>query len=663
VADGFETIGWVLKVQDKATAQVDKIVGVMDKQIASIAYATGNVSNAIAAWGERNGPAAKGVAALTTLVTRSLGSVGNSARVELQDALVRGFEAAAKGGIGALGNVMTKGLRGAEAGIVKFADAYVGAVVSGIEKAQSFWAFLSKREFTFGELFGKGAEGTKKLGLGFVSLAKSVGGATKAIGGAGAASFAGAWKAVGAGLRSGAQNIGTFFQKLISIEKIAKFFKGAGGVVGILLGPFGKLLDLFQPIIDLLVEQFTPAFETFSAILKTALGPFSMTLELIAQNLAHAIMPLVKPLASFLELAALHVGVLVAELLKGKPEGIMATMFGVIKKAQPVLMRVLSVLLDAGKQIGGTLLDGAMKLLPVIVDLGVKLLDAFLPLIPPLTKLAVALLEHVFIPALLAIAKILDEHVIPFIADWMPAVGILIEDTAAQVAEFWGNIGKYANDFKILFIDPITGWLTGLWDTIINFLATLPDKAADMLRSVGASARSLLDTLGLGNVGARVQGVFGALAQIVTTPLDTMKGVLNDYLISFANDALKWEVPVVGGSLAEALGLAPGYVIPKLAEGGIVEGQRGKGITANLGEAGPEAVIPLKREVLERTLAPIIPDIKFPALDRLVELAQGIDRTLSQGTLRVLTMNPEARDERGAGDIMLAPGMAGGGSW
>lgn len=649
MADGFETVGWIFKMKDAATASVAKIVKKLEENIYDVATGVSSVSEKFYEWGSGRSKVGKSIAFAAGFVAQSFENVVGSALTEISEKFAETFESVVSTGKKVLFAPFKAGFELWTSTGVRATELMIAGIERLQEGARRAYAVIFDREFSFGELFTLGADGLKKMSLGFLSLSKSALAAAKTLGGN---TFAGAWKAITVGARSGAQNLGVFFQKILGIEKIARFFKGAGGVVGILLGPFGKLLDLFSPFVDMIVEQITPAMETFSAIIKTALGPFSMTLEIIARNLATAIVPLIKPLASFLELAAVQVGVLIQNMLKGKPEKMMAGMFGILNKARPVLMQVLKTLLDSGKLIGATLLDSMMKLLPLVVELGVGLLEAFVPLIPPLTKLSIALLENVFIPALLAIVKILNDHVVPFIKDWMPALGIVIDDVATQVAEFWGNLGKYAEQFKILFIDPIMKWID---DTVAYFgklidVFAMEGVFAGLQRTIGDffgfatdGIQKLLELVGLAEEKGEGEGASMQKAESARRISD--------------EDIKRLELESGGDRDIFAKKMRELRKQRGLAKGGVTTGPT----TRLIGEQGPEMVLPLKREVIERTLAPILPEMKFPALDRLVEIAAGIERVLMGGALRVRTdqQAAPARDERN--DLHMAPGMMGGG--
>ena len=135
---------------------------------------------------------------------------------------------------------------------------------------------------------------------------------------------------------------------------------------------------------------------------------------------------------------------------------------------------------------------------------------------------------------------------------WDNTLGPLIDG----IGEFFG-LGKNAGDrFK--------DWLKGLWT-------------------------GLMDIIGIDSFVGNMKGIIGSILGVLETPINFIKGVINDWIIAPINDVLNWNPPVIpGGKIKNIIGIDNiGY----MARGGVVTGPT----TARLGEQGPEAVIPLSK--------------------------------------------------------------------
>lgn len=81
------------------------------------------------------------------------------------------------------------------------------------------------------------------------------------------------------------------------------------------------------------------------------------------------------------------------------------------------------------------------------------------------------------------------------------------------------------------------------------------------------------------------------LTGIGETLWNVIKGPLNS-VVGFVNDMIDWDIPVVpGGTIGEILGIGN---LAEFAKGGIVTGP----VAGLVGEAGPEAIIPLSKDKL-----------------------------------------------------------------
>lgn len=554
VADGFETIGWVLSVKDKASDAITKVTSFLNDKVGGSAQVVSNLVSDITGYMGLGGP-----------VVGVLDSVGTA------------FGDIFKGGL-----LVADDLGDVASGAIKNVTRLVGKLTTNV---------------------GQGLKGAL---TGTLSL-----------------------------IRRSAVGMSDMLQRVIDMDDLAKGFKAMGGIAGVMLGPFGGLLKLFKPLIDMLVRQIMPAVETFFAIIETSMGPFSMTLEIVARNLATAIVPLLKPIMVFLELAAVQLGFMLQKLLKEGAGGVSGGIMGAV--------------MSIGKAV--------MKLLPVLLPTLLKLVQALLPLIPPLLKIGVALLEKVFVPALLAIAKWMDKSLIPFIDDWMPAVVTVLTDVAKQVEEFWGNFPRYANDFKVLLIDPITGWFTDLWkhvsgllDGVIGFVKPVASKFKEyVIDPIMTLIQPVVAVVG--GLASKIGKLFGGEEE-VAVPSDESRTAQEAGLTGLTGEARR-------EALDEYLRTRKG-----MARGGVATGP----VDVVVGEAGKELMLPLKESVVRDVVAPLLPEFKIPALDGLLALAQRVEKRLG-GVLVVNDISESGvvggggGDSQGLSDLDASVGALGMGAW
>lgn len=185
--------------------------------------------------------------------------------------------------------------------------------------------------------------------------------------------------------------------------------------------------------------------------------------------------------------------------------------------------------------------------------------------------------KGMFEDAKAALTGFFDNLDIPEMPDW----GQMFEDAKATLSGF----------FDELNIPAMPEWLTlTYWETLIadfdigdmfdfEWSDILPDWSWD---DIIPDALADFFDIDLGEVWEGITGVFETL-------LGSIKELFNTYVRPAINSILEWDPPVIpGGTIGEILGQSP---IPELAEGGIVTSPT----LALIGEAGPEAVVPLDR--------------------------------------------------------------------
>lgn len=459
---------------------------------------------------------------------------------------------------------------------------------------------------------------------------------------------------------SAAVRVGEIVQNFISLDGLKKGLEAGGGLFGALLGPFGALLNLFSPLIDVLVEGLSPAMETFAAIFKTSFNELFELAEVLAQMFAPLLVEFMEPFVEIAEVIAVQAAGWLAGLVKGEraSQGL-ASLFNSLS---PVVMDIFRALGGLGREILPVVVDTfdklapitlevvkevgtlaaellpefgriALEVIPPLVDAFAEVYKAILPIIPPLAELATVLIKDVFGPAVVAgaqwLAGWLKETFVPFIHEWMPAIIQLVQDLSAQVSTFYGSFSKNMGDLQVLVLDPISDWLTDLWQGMKDFAGAFKVVVIDpiwaavqpFINQVTTAVQPLID---------KVMVAFDALKSLTGLGDDTPVGggaALTEAQATRGHEGtLSYEAAQAGMTIDEYLrartanrGKKPG-----LAVGGIVDSP----LDVTVGEAGPEAVIPLTAEKIQEVVGPI--DFRIDGAREVVALVREIRDMLTK---------------------------------
>jgi phage-related protein len=264
----------------------------------------------------------------------------------------------------------------------------------------------------------------------------------------------------------------------------------------------------------------------------------------------------------------------------------------------------LKVAFDEGKEtVGGFILDAITPLMTIFTN----------DVLPTIQKVALRIGEQLN-PVFTSLGTFLNDTLIPafkafygFINDYIiPILNVTLVPIIKAVFEAFSSISKALKD-NATDLKPLTDALTTLAEFLRDTIAPIMGKF------ISGTITGIADVIsGLINVAANVTSAvttgFNAIKKIFTNvkeflvdqasnifePLyDGMKAVLNSIIgiwnkLDFAIDISvpDW-VPLVGGKGFKVVDIFPD--VPKLAKGGIVNSPT----LAMIGEAGPEAVIPL----------------------------------------------------------------------
>ena len=239
----------------------------------------------------------------------------------------------------------------------------------------------------------------------------------------------------------------------------------------------------------------------------------------------------------------------------------------------------------------------ANNVLPRLSDLSDQLTSALKPVVVDLA----AVFNNVILPALQAVNNFIRDYLAPILTNLLKPVVDGLVNAWNSVA---GAISRNRDELQP-FISLLQTLLSFIRD---NFAPTVGTILGNLLTLIGTVVGSVIDIYATASnrIITFIQSTYNRfvdfredvkdLASGIFSPIvNAMKGALNtiiaywnrlDFKISFS--VPDW-VPVIGGNSWSSPDLFPD--IPYLAKGGIVT----KPTLAMIGEAGPEAVIPLSK--------------------------------------------------------------------
>jgi len=160
-----------------------------------------------------------------------------------------------------------------------------------------------------------------------------------------------------------------------------------------------------------------------------------------------------------------------------------------------------------------------------------------------------------------------------------------IKNIAGTILDILSAPFKLAHDAIKLVIDKVPdifkSAVTGVTNALSTIWTTISDPFKKGWDAASTAGNAVLDWFT--GLGTKINNAFSGLADIIkypfTTAFNAIKSLWNSTVGGFKFSVPSW-IPVVGGK---------SFQIPKMATGGIVN----KPTIALIGEAGPEAVVPL----------------------------------------------------------------------
>jgi phage-related protein len=321
-------------------------------------------------------------------------------------------------------------------------------------------------------------------------------------------------------------------------EKLTLAFENIKETAGAALLPvFAELVEGLMPVLEIVGEEIAAAF--------TELGPVLTSLAGEVPRLLQAFTPMIPILGSiaglFLELIARLLPPFVALFEKLLP---------IIEELAPVLADVLLEVLDA--------------LIPVFMEIVEALMPIVSALLPVLAKLIVALAPVV----------------IKLVQAFLPLIELILPVIISLIQSIIPIVVRVAEILSVVLVGAVN-WLVKAFEGFMKFLATFTANFREAFNQV---------RLFFGNIVNGMIGMFEGFVNAVIRGVNSMIRALNRLSFSVPS----WVPgPLSGKRLGFSIPEISNVTFPRvaLAEGGIVT----RPVSALVGEAGPEAVIPLDK--------------------------------------------------------------------
>jgi len=304
-----------------------------------------------------------------------------------------------------------------------------------------------------------------------------------------------------------------------------------------LLPVFAELVEGLQPVLEVLGEELAQAFTDLAPVLKDVVG--------LLPGLLTAFMPLIPIIG---ELAGIF--------------------FEIISAVLPVFVELLDQLLPVFADLAPLIADVFMTALDALLPVFMSLIDALMPIVEALLPVLADLIEtlapivitiiEAFLPLVEAVLPLLIE-LIEFL---VPIFEVVAEILAVLLVEAINYLVETFQGFMD-FLGPFVGFFEQAFDGISNFFH--------------------------GVINGMI-GMFEGFANGVINGVNGVIRALNRIQVS----APSWLTALTGiTSFGINIRELPNISLPRvaLADGGIVTGP----MNALIGEAGPEAVIPLDK--------------------------------------------------------------------
>jgi len=313
----------------------------------------------------------------------------------------------------------------------------------------------------------------------------------------------------------------------------------------------------------------------------------------VIMTVVRELVPAILPLLNVFQEVTREIIITLAPILKNIIDNLIPGLMSAVRGLMPVVGQMLKIL---GVVVAEVVKELIVALLPIIE----KLIAELPPLIPAMGELIRVLGE--FIIASLPIIKIVLQVISALTTKLL--VPALVW-TLTKVFEGLTAIIKLINGAMSFTIDKLGDKVTSGFNMFVDLIVWnfkvimgikdwLLEGFGEIVSSIVYMWERVKSVLGLDSAVDNVKGIFKTIIGTVTSVTGAITDFINDNIIESIRTLLTTEIPVIG-KLTEVVGIPPPTY---LQFGGVVT----KPLLAGIGEAGPEVVLPLKKDVLAETI-------------------------------------------------------------
>jgi len=443
-------------------------------------------------------------------------------------------------------------------------------------------------------------------------------------------------------------NLGQALQPILpALGQVAEIIAGALSSAFTQLAPMiSQVLEAVMPLITVLTQLGADVLAALIPFIQPVVDAFVLLLPPIvelASQLGAILMPALEALLPAFEQLVGTLGSALLDVVVALAPVILQLVDGFVQ-----LLPTLMPLVEALIEFGAALLSGVIGLLPSLVSLLFAVIDAVLPLLPAITDLVQLFADN--LPGAIAILTPIIEGIIGVIVAILPAVGDVIQVIADVISAFADWASSMAVPKEV--IDTAVKGIQDVFSSVISFIKSSIDTSKAGLGIWGQAFQAARDAIGAA-VNAAKDKVRAAIDGI-RDALDGVKGFI-DRAVGFFQDLPSRIMSAISGiasKVAGALNFSNLIKLPALpftATGGMFDRAQARII----GEAGPEAVVPLDRPLSQ--VDPAVRALSAVAQGKRVPNSGGnpLDGGGSRGPQKVTTfaegsvvVNTQARDAK-----------------